>query len=310
MYLSNQVRSNTMSRFIARRDFLRDSIAMGAVLASGMQTRAAPGGRAPNPICLFIKFVQSLSYDELADTVAEMGADGIEATVRSGGYIPPERAPEELPKLVDALAKRNLKVMMITTDVQDARDANTRPVLQTAAKLDIPMYRMAYYRYDLQRPVNDQLAAIGPRLAKLAALNAELGIQAVYQNHAGAENVGATLWDIYGLMKDIPKEQIALAFDIRHATVEAGLSWLTLYNAMRARIATVYVKDFDWVGRRAENVPLGKGRVDRSFFQRLLADGFAGPISLHVEYLGSGTVQENLDALRRDLGVLRGWLQS
>jgi sugar phosphate isomerase/epimerase len=199
---------------------------------------------------------------------------------------------------------------MITTDVVGVDDPNTRPLLETAAKLGIRMYRMGSYIYDLNRPVMDQLNAIGPALKELAALNGELGIQAVYQNHSGAERVGAAVWDIYSLIKDIPNEQISLAFDIRHATIEAGLSWPTLYNAMRPRIATVYVKDFDWVGRSAEHVPLGKGRVDRAFFQRLLADGFAGPISLHVEYLGSGTVQENLNALRRDLGVLRGWLQS
>jgi sugar phosphate isomerase/epimerase len=154
----------------------------------------------------------------------------------------------------------------------------------------------------------DQLKAIGPVLKELAALNRELGIQAVYQNHAGAENVGSTIWDIHSQLEDIPVDQIALAFDIRHATVEAGLSWPTVYNAMRPRIACVYVKDFDWAGRRAENVPLGKGQVDRAFFNRLLADGFRGPISLHVEYLEDGSVEENLAALRRDFAVLRGWL--
>ena len=299
-----------MSRFIKRRDFLCESLAAGAALAFGKPALAAASGAARNPICLFIKFVQSLSYDELADAVAEMKADGIEATVRKGGYIRPEQAADELPKLVDALAKRNLKVTMITTDVLGAREPNTRPVLQTAAKLGIPMYRMGNYKYDLKRPVLDQLNAVAPALKELASLNAELGIQAVYQNHSGAEYVGATLWDIYGLIKDIPNEQIALAFDIRHATIEAGLSWPTVYNAMRRRIAAVYVKDFDWVGRRAEHVPLGKGRVDSSFFQRLLADGFGGPISLHVEYLGRGDAKENLAAMRRDLGVLRGWLES
>jgi sugar phosphate isomerase/epimerase len=293
-----------------RRDFLRESVAIVAALGAGRLSAAATGGGARNPICVFIKFVQSLSYDELADAVAEMKADGIEATVRKGGYIPPERAADELPKLVDALAKRNLKVTMITTDVLGVDDPNTRPVLETAAKLSIPMYRMGSYKYDLKRSVIDQLNAIGPALKELGALNAGLGIQAVYQNHSGADHVGATVWDIYSLIKDIPNEQLALAFDIRHATIEAGLSWPTLYNAMRARIATVYVKDFDWVGRSAEHVPLGKGRVDRSFFQRLLADGFAGPVSLHVEYLERGDAQENLAALRRDLDVLRGWLQS
>jgi sugar phosphate isomerase/epimerase len=254
--------------------------------------------------------VQSLSYGELADAIAGMGFDGIEATVRRGGKIEPEKAVDELPKLVDALAKRNLKVMMITTDVLRADEPNTEPVLRTAAKLGIPMYRMGFYKYDLRKPVMEQLQALGPALKELAALNRELGIQAVYQNHSGPEHIGSMLWDFYSQVKDIPKEQIAMAFDIRHATIEAGLSWPTVYNAMRPRIGAVYVKDFDWVGRNAEHVPLGKGRVDRTFFTRLQADQFKGPISLHVEYLGDGTTQENLDALRRDLGVLRGWLQS
>jgi sugar phosphate isomerase/epimerase len=79
---------------------------------------------------------------------------------------------------------------------------------------------------------------------------------------------------------------------------------------MLPRIATVYVKDFDWAGRQAKHTPLGEGRVDRKFFRQLRADKFAGPISLHVEYLGRGTAQENAAALSRDLATLRGWLDS
>jgi sugar phosphate isomerase/epimerase len=299
-----------MARLIPRRDFFRESLAIGAVLTAGSSAQSARATAGRNPICAFIKFVQSLGYDQLADAMAEIGFDGIEATVRRGGKIEPPQAVDELPKLVDALAKRNLKVTMITTDVLRADEPNTAPVLRTAARLGIPMYRMGFYKYDLKRPVMDQLQAIGPALKELAALNRELGIQAVYQNHSGAEHVGSMLWDFYSQVQDIPTEQIALAFDIRHATIEAGLSWPAVYNAMRPRIGAVYVKDFDWVGRKAEHVPLGKGRVDRSFFTRLQADQFKGPISLHVEYLDRGTTQENLDALRRDFGVLRGWLES
>jgi sugar phosphate isomerase/epimerase len=299
-----------MSPILPRRDFLRGCAALGASFAVGLPAPAAQRTGGRNHICAFIKFIQSLSYDQLADAMAEIGFDGIEATVRRGGYIPPDRAVDELPKLVEALAQHNLKVTMMTTDVNRADEPNTEPVLRTAAQLGIPMYRMRYYNYDLNRPVMDQLNAIGPVLKELAALNRELRIQAVYQNHAGAENVGSMLWDLHSQLTDIPVEQIAFAFDIRHATVEAGLSWPTVYNAMRPRIATVYAKDFDWVGRRDEHVPLGKGRVDRAFFTRLQADNFQGPISLHVEYLEDGTVEENLAALRRDFGVLRGWLES
>jgi sugar phosphate isomerase/epimerase len=299
-----------MSRLLPRREFLQRSIAIGAAVATGSSAQSGFVAAGRNKICAFIKFVQSLSYDELADAIADIGFDGIEATVRRGGKIEPEKAIDELPKLVDALAKRNLKVTMITTDVLRADAPNTEPVLRTAAKLGIPMYRMGFYKYDLRQPVMAQLQGIGPALKELAALNGELGIQAVYQNHSGAEHVGSMLWDFYSQVQEISKEQIALAFDIRHATIEAGLSWPTVYNAMRPRIGAVYVKDFDWVGRNAEHVPLGKGRVDRAFFTRLQVDKFQGPISLHVEYLERGTTHENLDALRRDFGVLRGWLES
>jgi sugar phosphate isomerase/epimerase len=108
----------------------------------------------------------------------------------------------------------------------------------------------------------------------------------------------------------VPTQQIALAFDIRHATIEAGLAWPATYNAMKPRIAAVYVKDFVWKGRQAEHVPLGQGRVDRRFFEMLNHDNFRGPISLHVEYARNEGARENLAALQRDLATLKSWLQS
>lgn len=295
---------------LGRREFLGSSIAFGAGLVVGLPAFSdAPAKPVRNPICVFTKYLQSLSYDELADAMAKLGVDGIETPIRkSGSSIKPEQAPEELPKLVEALAKRNLKVTMVTSDILDANTPTARPLLQTAKQLGIPMYRLGFYRYDLNQPVLDQLKNVGAAVKEIAALNKEVGIQGVYQNHAGAELVGATVWDFFNLIQDIPNHQLALAFDLRHATVEAGLSWQTLYNAVRSRIATCYAKDFVWDGRKDGNAPLGKGRVDGKFYKQLLADGFTGPISLHVEYLGDGTVQENLAAIKTDLGVLRSWL--
>jgi len=40
----------------------------------------------------------------------------------------------------------------------------------------------------------------------------------------------------------------------------------------------------------------------------LQRDGFTGPYSLHVEYLGGGTTEENYQALVRDLKLLREWV--
>ena len=46
-------------------------------------------------ICIFTKPFNSLSFDELADRIAELGFDGIEAPIRAGGHVEPEQVEDE-----------------------------------------------------------------------------------------------------------------------------------------------------------------------------------------------------------------------
>lgn len=293
---------------ITRRSLLAGA-GTAATLALTPTTKAA-NSRTTNKICAFVKFIQSLSYDELAERIAEMGFDGIEATIRDKGQILPEQVPDELPKLVAALKKHNLEINVMASSVNRSDDRYTESTLRTAASLGIKRYRMKYYKYDLNKSVTKQLAELQPIAKDLAAMNRELGIAGVYQNHAGATAVGATIWDLRELFGEYPTTEFAIAFDIRHATAEAGLSWPVLFNIAKAQLGAVYVKDFVWRGRKPENVPLGNGRVDPTFFTRLKQSGFTGPISLHVEYLPKGSVGENLTALKTDLATLKGLLSN
>ena len=293
---------------INRRSFVgRSALATLAALSAGA-TSFAQEAKTKFRICAFEKFLQDLSYDELADVIADLGFVGIEATVRRKGHVLPERVEEDLPKLVEALKKRGLEVTTMASDVVSPDQPLTEKVLRTAKSLGIGSYRMGYYRYDLKKPILPQLDEIRPQVEELAAFNRDLGVTAFYQNHSDAKYVGATLWDIQGLIKNIPRSEIGLAFDIRHATIEAGLSWPVLYNLCKPHIGALYVKDFVWNGKKAKHVPLGQGRVDPKFFGMVKADGLDVPISLHVEYLGEEGTQANIDALRRDLKVLEGWL--
>ncbi len=138
----------------------------------------------------------SLTFDELADRIAELGFDGIEsAHFVPGGHIEPEAVPDELPKLVEALKKRGLEITVITSDVNGPNDPVNERVLRTAASLGVRRYRMRYFKYDMKKPILQQLDNWRPQVRELAALNAELGITAVYQNHAGRNYCGAPLWD-------------------------------------------------------------------------------------------------------------------
>ena len=80
----------------------------------------------------------------------------------------------------------------------------------------------------------------------------------------------------------------------------------------RPQLDMVYVKDFAWQNGKVANVPLGEGMVGPRFFKMLDEIDFAGPISLHVEYLSHkdpSLIPKHLAAMKNDLATLRGWLR-
>jgi sugar phosphate isomerase/epimerase len=195
------------------------------MLAAGSGTAGVSAATAPaadSPVCVFTKPLQWLSYEQLADQVAAFGFDGIEGTVRPKGHVLPARVQQDLPRLVQALQARDLEFTIMTTAVNSIRDPLSRTVLKTAADLGIRRYRMGYYRYDKTRPIIDQLHAFREQCRELADFNREHGLSAIYQNHSGDRYVGAPIWDLHWLLDGIDAQQVGVAFDIRHATVEGG----------------------------------------------------------------------------------------
>lgn len=293
---------------ISRRNFL---LSTGSVLSAGSLSHhriTAADETLKNSVCVFTKPFQSLTYGELADRIAELGFDGVEVPIRDGGHIEPVAVPDELPAMVEALRSRNLKLTVMTSSINDPDDPLTEKVLKTASELGVRRYRMKYLKYRFDQPILQQLDEWRPRFQDLAAMNRQFGVTAVYQNHAGRDYLGAALWDLRRLLDGIAVNEIGVAYDIRHATAEGGMSWPVTYHMIRPHIETVYVKDFVWDGSKPTNVPLGEGRISADFFTLLKESNFSGPISLHEEYLDHRKpelVPEHLAAIKRDFATLK-----
>ena len=259
----------------------------------------------------FTKPFQNLNFDDTANTVDEIGWDGVECPVRPKGQIEPERAPDELPRLVEALKKRGKELTIMTTAITAVSQPHTEQVLRTAAKLGIRRYRLGFLKYDMTRSIADQLTEIGARLRDLAAFNAELGLQAGFQNHSGRDQVGAPVWDLWTMIKELDPRHMGVCFDIGHATIEGGLSHPIEARLVQRHFTAVFVKDFLWErtdnGWRERWVPLGDGMVERSFFKWLKTTTFAGPISQHHEY-DHGEGRPMIAKMQKDVRVLREWL--
>lgn len=288
-----------------RRHFLHHSLGFAAAACTSPLLAFADGALPRFHFCAFDKFLRTLSNDELADALANAGFSGVEATVRHGGRVEPARVEEQLPPLVEALKKHGLELSVMTTEINRADDKVAQKILATAAQLGVKRYRLGWFKYHDDAPIQDQLAAFRTPINELAVLNRERGLTGLFQNHSGPHYVGATIWDLYQLIQDIPVEEIAVAYDIRHATAEAGLSWPNLYRLIKPHVGALYMKDFDWAGRRDKHVPFGSGRVDPLFFDSIRHEGFAGPISIHVEYLPKGSAQQNLELIQRDFSKVK-----
>lgn len=313
----------------SRRGFLSDLAKTAAVASSlwtGSEAQAQKNARGGGFRCsVFSKCLHWLDPQGAAEIAREAGFDGLDLTVRAGGHVLPERVEEDLPKAAEAAAKAGLRIEMIVTDITDPRDSGTEKVLKTAGRLGVRYYRPGWYRYNDSDPIMAQLDEIKPRLRDLAAMNQHYGLAATYQNHSGAGYVGAPLWDLHYLLRDLDPRWFGVQYDIHHAVVEGGLAWPVTLRLLAGCINTLAVKDFRWArqadGWNTQECPLGQGMVDLPGYAELLKrHRIAGPVSLHFEYpLGGAehgarkiTVERNvvLEAMRSDLTRLRKVLGS
>ncbi len=296
---------------IDRRRFALGSLAAVATAALPKYLLAANERKRRYKYCAFTKYLDAYDYEQLATCIAEAGFDGIEVTARKkDSYIHPERAADELPALCEVLAKHGLEITILTTDVLRADEPHAEPMLRAAKQLGIQRYRLGFYNYDLNQPIYPQLMELPPVIRDIVEMNRAIGIAAIYQNHSGAKNVGATLWDLHSLIKDYPNSAISCVFDIRHATVEGGEAWPVYFDLMKPHLGALSMKDFRWNGRKSQHVPFGTGQVDPKFFKMVRRSDFAGPVSVHVEYLPNGDAAANLAALKNDFATLRGLLEA
>jgi len=302
-----------------RREFLRQSAAIGALATAGaLSARAVTAaGAAPSaaafPIAAFEKhYFERYSPEETAQTCDEMDSD-LELTLRPEGHIKPENAADELPALVAALARRKRRILVLATSFVRADEPHVEKALRAAKQLGITQYRHRGYRYAAGVPLKKQLAEFRSQLKDFAALNRSIGVQGLYQNHAGSGYVGAAIWDLDILLDDIDPAQFAVALDTRHLLVEQGRAWPISVRLIAPRVGSLFLKSFRWDRDQTIETPLSEGIVKPEMIKQIVGGRTSLPVCLHVEYAKRDPLPFSqragiVELFRRDLAVARGWL--
>lgn len=296
-----------------RRSFVSTASLAGLGLFAGSSSASAAkttvGGRE---IAVFTKFLEKLSYDELAAAIAPLGITGLEAPLRKGGHIEPEELSEKLPRFVKTLGAKDLKVVIMASSINSVdRKGISEKQLRAASDAGVKKYRLQHLKYDLSKPIKPQMANFKAQLTDLAALNKETGIQGLYQNHRGSSYVGGPIWDMLEILEDIDPAHLGLAFDFAHATVEGTSTWEMNFHRALPHIGAVFFKDYKLVGKKWEACPLGQGAVNPKsgkLVSKMLPKDI--PISVHIEYRKSGSdiVRKNIEAMSNDIATVKKWL--
>jgi L-ribulose-5-phosphate 3-epimerase len=303
-----------------RRDFMASSLATVILPKTDFLFTQPLTNRE---ISVFSKTLHWISdYETLATTVAEMGFDGIDLTVRPDGHVLPEKVEMDLPKAVQAAKKANIDIQMMVTNILQA-DALSENVIKTAFAQNIKHYRMGWYKYDRGKDIMGQVHTYTQQLKGVDELNKKYKISGEYQNHGG-QNLGAAIWDLYPIFKTINSPFTGVQYDVNHATAESGANWETGFRLINPYIKTLAIKDFKWVLKNGtlqkEGCPLGEGIVNwKLFFQLVKQYNLNVPLTMHFEYdLGgaeNGSKNPKIDtkditaAMKRDLVLLKTWLK-
>lgn len=304
-----------------RRTFLhRSSAAAGSLAIGSALLHTSASAQLPTaprfPIAVFTKVFQTHSFEQLATAVEQMEVDGIEATIRKGGHIEPEKAAEQVPQMAAALKSKNKSLLIAATDIASAGESEIK-LLKTLKQSGTNVFRLSHLKYSGTSSRLQQVRELRSKLLELSQAAKELGMIGVYQNHAGENYVGNVIWDLAEMFDGIDPQVLGIALDLRHMRIEISGSFRSAIEAVRPHIRTVYLKDSQRTGPtpgEVKDVPLGEGLVNKDLFQFVSKNLAPIPVALHVEYFGQKPIEPEkigpvIEAYRRDAAVLRSWIK-
>jgi len=301
---------------VPRRQFLKR---LGIASAGASFFRAGAldcfAAQLAPPLVVFTKVYQTLklSFSDSAALTEKAGLNGVDVPVRPGGEIEPERATDELPRYAEALRTRHLTMPLLTTAILSPSSPHAEDILRTARKLGVQYYRVGFIERETGASAEKQMREAKAQLKDLAALNRQIGIGGLVQNHSpsGHSYLGGDLGELQELVSGLDPAEMGIAFDIGHALIVHGDQWRSHFEKLKPYLKIAYVKDAKKEGRW---VPFGQGDVAGAGYFKLLKElNYHAPISLHIEFDWTNqgktkTKDALIKALKESATVLRGWL--
>jgi sugar phosphate isomerase/epimerase len=273
-------------------------------------------------LVMFSKHLQELPLPKVADTLLDLGLQGVDLTVRPGGHIEPAEVETKLPQALEVFSDKGLDIGMLTTAILDAREPHAEAIFATAAECGIGALKLGYYLCEHFGSFWSDFSRTMVQLDGLEGLAADYGVSANLHIHCGPF-VTATAQTVSMLLEDRDPRYVGAFVDSGHMAIEGGYGgWVQGLDMLAGRINLVALKAMGWTpgedpgtpAWRLMMVPLRQGIIDiKLFLRHAKASGFDGTVTFHSEYQGSHSFRdlslpELIEQTRQDVAYVKGLL--
>jgi len=274
-----------------RREFIGGALAAACLRSAFAADGAKPEYHAFSRVFQFLK-----DPYKAADFLKSCGYDGVEWTVRKGGFLDPDKVTvATMRRLKDAADKAGIKADNIVVEFLRGDDAGAEAIVMAAKEAGFKSFRGAYFRYDRAKTHRANMDVFKSGFDSLVSLARKSGLKACYQNHSTYNKsvalFGSLVWDLAAVVKDYDPKELGIQYDPMHIRAEGGPSWDHTLGAIAPWIDIVCLKDFEFAldetGRDWKRVlvPAGKGIVDFVETKRLMTlEGVAPRYTIHYDY--------------------------
>jgi sugar phosphate isomerase/epimerase len=271
--------------------------------------------KRPDLLCFPKFFHPHLTMDQLADTMAECGFDGVDVMIRDTAWCNDDDYTRTLPRFAATMRERDLKCYTATTNWTYQNVSGIEDAYRLFADNGISMFRFLMQTYRGRKTYREDFAKARATAEELEKLGLRHKVKVLFQNHGGALFFSPAT--AYFMTKGLDPAAVGVHYDPGNLRAQEGWTNPTLsVDVLGEYLAYVGVKNAGWfllpdssrdqiLTWQRHWTRLSAGMVDwREVLTELRAAEFQGPLCMHNFY--ESTLEGLRDGTAEDVRYLRG----
>lgn len=265
-------------------------------------------------------FYPTLSTDELAITLSDIGFDGVDILVRESAWVKPDNLLDTLPTFVKAMHGKGLKTPSVSIDWQHHEMSDKEDIYRLFADEGVDLVRIWFQNYRGSGTFHTDWKAARENMVILEQLGQRTGIKTLIQNHMG--NLVWSAETAYFMVEGFDPDAVGIHYDPGNMIYGEGWSDpVKVLDVLGPYLALVGIKNGGWfhvpqpesgclLKWQPSWLPVDQGMIDYAALLHLLkSHAYSGSFVMHNFY-DRCSLSKLIEATRYDVRYIQQTISS